>query len=625
MGPPLRSSQASWEGVDFSPDGKTLAVAGGKGRVELWDVATRKERRELKDPAATSGQPMLSVVRYSPDGSVIAAGPQETNHVTLWSTASGRVIGRPIITNPPGTGGAQSIAFSPDSKRIAVPGAQGTVGIWEVATGRRVGEPVTIGSESVAAAIFADGGRALIASDDSGAVSMVDVETGRPIRPPLSVGAVPADSLDLSPDGRLVAAASYEGPVFVWDVQTGVPYGSSLVADTSPVSDVEFSPDGRTLVSAHLQSAVVWSMNGEQAIGAPLGGPSDLTTDVAFSPDGKRLLAGRLDGGTIVYDTATRRQALRIAGDSVVSAVAFHPGGRLVAVGTIDGRVGLFDSSSGAPVRRAIEQQGAAIWQVAFSPDGKLLAVAVDPNGVDGYYGQQRQGEVRLRDVGSGRRVGRSISPGGGSVLAVAFDRDGTLLATGSYGGRLDLWDVKTQTRRGEPMRVADDGFNSVAFDAGRRLVAAGGGIGPVRVWRLADRRPAFPPLSGHTGPVTGAAFDPTGSLLATSSVFGRTRLWDPPTGLGYGDELVGSPRPASLVSPIDLPFLGLRNAFSPDGTLLATTGVDGRAMVWEVDPKVWRQRACKIAGRNLTREQWRLYLPSGTAYRATCGEWPTG
>ena len=146
VGPPLRSSQGDWNGVDFSPDGRTLAIAGGEGRVELWDVATRKKRRELSDPAgASSDEPALATVRFSPDGSVLAAGGQEANHVTLWDAASGRVIGAPIETHPPQLGGAHSISFSPDSKRIAVPGAPGTVGIWEVATGRRVGRPLVVG------------------------------------------------------------------------------------------------------------------------------------------------------------------------------------------------------------------------------------------------------------------------------------------------------------------------------------------------------------------------------------------------------------------------------------------------------------------------------------------------
>ena len=147
-----------------------------------------------------------------------------------------------------------------------------------------------------------------------------------------------------------------------------------------------------------------------------------------------------------------------------------------------------------------------------------------------------------------------------------------------------------------------------------------------MRVWRVADQRPAFPPLAGHTGSVTGAAFDPTGSFLATTTLFGGTRLWDPATGLGYGDELVASPRPGSSTPSIDLPpFLGLRNAFSPDGKLLAVAGVETRAMLWDVDPAVWRRRACAIVGRNLSREEWKLYLPPGTPYRATCPEWPTG
>jgi WD40 repeat protein len=156
-------------------------------------------------------------------------------------------------------------------------------------------------------------------------------------------------------------------------------------------------------------------------------------------------------------------------------------------------------------------------------------------------------------------------------------------------------------------------------------LVAGGGASGLVRVWRVSDGRPAFPSLSGHSGPITGASFAPTGSFLATTSLLGGTRLWDPATSLGYGDELVADARPASLTSSIDLPFLGVRNAFSPDGKLLAVAGVPTRAMLWDADPEAWRRRACEIAGRNLSREEWELYLPAGTPYRATCSEWPTG
>jgi WD40 repeat protein len=213
--------------------------------------------------------------------------------------------------------------------------------------------------------------------------------------------------------------------------------------------------------------------------------------------------------------------------------------------------------------------------------------------------------------------------PGGGSVFSLAFSRDGSLLATGS-GGRLDLWDVATQAHRGTPMRVADDGVPSVAFDQSGRLVVGGGAIGPVRVWRVSDQRPAFPPLTGQTA-VTGASFDPAGSYLATTSLLGGgTRLWDPATGLGYGEELVANARPASLIPSVELPFLGLRNAFSPDGRLLAVPGLETRAMLWDVDPAVWRRRACAIVGRNLNREEWSLYMP-GKPFRATCPEWPTG
>ena len=622
LGPLLRSPQGRTEGLAFSPDGRTLAITGGEGRVDLWDVDRRRRLRELVSPRGAG----LAGVRFSPDGSVIAAGGQDDNHVVVWDVATGRVISGPIETEPP-DGGAQWIAFTPDSKRIAAAGAPGTVGIWDVATGRRVGQPLVTGEEYVGEAIFTPDGRRIIAADDAGSVSMVDVRTGRRIGSPLSVGDEPAGSLDLSSDGRLLAVGAYEGSVFVWDMATGARYGSPLTADTSPINDVAFSPDGRTLVSAHVGSAVVWNMDGTQSIGDPLGGPDDLVSDVAFSPDGRRLAAGRLDGSATVYDARTREPTLQIKIGSAVTGIVFHPGRNLIAVATIDGQLRLVDGKTGTATGPPLAAEKGAIWQLAFSPDGTLLAAAMDPNGADGFHQQQRQGQVQLWNVGSRRRVGRAIAPGAGSVLGLAFSSDGELLATGSYRGQLDLWDVATQRRNGKTMRITDDGVLSVSFDPGGEVVAAGGAIGPVRVWRVADQRPALPPLAGHTGPVTATAFDRAGSFLATTSLFGGTRLWDAATGLGYADELAASPRPdPSILASIQFPpFLALGNAFSPDGKLLAVAGVETRAMLWEVDPAVWRDHACRVAGRNLSREEWTLYLPAGTTYRATCPEWPLG
>ena len=328
-----------------------------------------------------------------------------------------------------------------------------------------------------------------------------------------------------------------------------------------------------------------------------------------------------------MYDTATRRQALRIDGGSVVTAVAFHPDGKLIAVGTIDGKVRFFDPKSGAAVGSPLDEGNAAVWQVAFSPDGRLLAVAVDPNGVDGFYGQQRQGEVQLWDVDSRRRVGRAIAPGA---------RIGAL--RGVQPGRHAAGDRQLR-RAARPVGCGHPGPPWQADEGGgrrlperrvrserpaRRRAAERSGRCGCGAWRISGR--PFLPSPATPARSPGRRSIPAGSFLATTSLFGGTRLWDPATGLGYGDELVGK-REARLARADRsiFPFLGLRNAFSPDGKLLAVAGVETRAMLWDVDPAVWRERACAIVGRNLSREEWKLYLPSGTPYRATCSEWPAG
>ena len=44
---------------------------------------------------------------------------------------------------------------------------------------------------------------------------------------------------------------------------------------------------------------------------------------------------------------------------------------------------------------------------------------------------------------------------------------------------------------------------------------------------------------------------------------------------------------------------------------------------MWDIDPASWREKACTVAGRNLTKLEWQQYMPPDEQYRATCPAYP--
>jgi WD40 repeat protein len=62
--------------------------------------------------------------------------------------------------------------------------------------------------------------------------------------------------------------------------------------------------------------------------------------------------------------------------------------------------------------------------------------------------------------------------------------------------------------------------------------------------------------------------------------------------------------------------------AFAPDGQTLASGSYDTTIILWEVGLEAWQARACRIANRNLSEEEWKGYLGEH-AYRKTCAELP--
>jgi WD40 repeat protein len=79
---------------------------------------------------------------------------------------------------------------------------------------------------------------------------------------------------------------------------------------------------------------------------------------------------------------------------------------------------------------------------------------------------------------------------------------------------------------------------------------------------------------------------------------------------------------------PVGRPLPGHTDAalgviFVDNGDTLVTSSWDGSLVFWDLRPSFWQARACELAGRNLTRDEWDQFV-SGD-YRRTCPKWPEG
>jgi WD40 repeat protein/predicted Ser/Thr protein kinase len=583
----LAPDEAQCNQVMYTPDGRTLAVSGFHGTVELWDPAAERRR------AALRGHEDCVILAMAPDGRTLASGGNSDGRLILWDVATGRELGR--LPHQPG--GVWALAFSPDGQKLAVGGRDQPVRLWDWVAGRVCLSLPARPIETHCVA-FSPSGTILAVSYDEQLVRLYDAATGQEWRQ-LAVQDRFARPLAWSPEGTILAAGGRDGTAQLWDVTSGRERGTLRVDErrTGGVTmGMAFAPDGRTLVTAGGDNVVkVWDVaTGRERFALPqmrgmwsvayrpdgrwlafttggnvvlyalapepatsgLLGHTKSARGVAFSPDG-RLLASASDDQTVtLWDRATGRQCRALPHDSPIYAVAFSPDGRTLASGGRAGTVALWDVAAGQ-VRATLTGHTDWVWRVAFAPDGRTLASA------------GRDETVRLWDAETG--AARAVLEGHpDQVRSLTFTSDGRTLISGgkAAGGKyhhlaLLLWDPVTGQRL-RSLPAITEGFSLAASPDGRTL-AQGNHSGLVCLWDLTTDR--FLRLDGPPGYVHGAAFTPDRRTLATShgSVL---VLWDVAT----RQELLRLPGHTDMIHDL---------AIAPDGRTLATVGLDGAVRLW--------------------------------------------
>ncbi|MDB5391173.1 MAG: hypothetical protein JWM11_6819 [Planctomycetaceae bacterium] len=294
------------------------------------------------------------------------------------------------------SGGATSVAFSPDGKILAAGCNDGSAKLWDLVSGKEL--------------------RHWQAHD------------GTYCR------------VSFSPDGKTLATGcgtKFLGKsdlrIRLWSVPSGKEIGS-LTGHQGGVNSIAFSPDGKLLLSGSNPilggqpgEARLWNLVTLKEIES-LKGHKDGVVAVSFSPDGKSFATaeGFFGNGIHVWETATRKEQFAVSG---VSEFAFSPDGKEL-VGLRGNSVVFLNSSTGKE-NDAIANVDSSTYRMALSKDGKQLAISgkETPTAVWDINKAKQKAVIHdyFRDI----------------VVGLAFSPDGKSLATGSLDTRVTIWDVE--------------------------------------------------------------------------------------------------------------------------------------------------------------------------------------
>ena len=242
---------------------------------------------------------------------------------------------------------------------------------------------------------------------------------------------------------------------------------------------------------------------------------------------------------------------VHLAGAQASNGPDGSAGDGLSAVSLSEAEYPTWNLPDGATARLGKGRVSPSDRAVAFSPDGRSLAVAT----VIGVWLYDLEDRSRLTLLPVER------------AQAVAYATDGTTLVVGSQGG-IELWDVASGTRTAALGGVAWIEAMALSPDGG--TLATGTGGSPIELWDLATGSLLAATLDGQTSEVTSVSFSPGGTVLVAGEMDGSVRLWDLTTG-------------ASTVTFRH--WEEIRSvSFSPDGTTVASASRDGTVQLWDVE-----------------------------------------
>jgi WD40 repeat protein len=639
-------------GAAFAPDGRSVFAATVPGQVVRWSTqggAVTKLADVGTHTASDIGQ--ASAVAVAGDGRlVVLAG----KFLEVLDPSDGRVVQRgPDIGLDVWSlagGGQVVVAAAPARNDFGWwnNASKTDVLLWRLGASPADPQRVHIGAAAVrvaacgpqTACVLTDSHRLVrIRLADGGVEASVDVPRG-------TGSSLPLDSMAASPDGHTVALAYPDGILRLVDTRTGRVVRELGGTSRDARAALAFSPDGSQVAAGDFATVLVWRTDGT-GLPARYDAHGGRVRSAVWSRDGSTLATGSDDNTVILWDTAGGRRfgaviTDRLGGD----ATTLWAMPSAIAAGQFSGRLIFIDPADGTVHRAAARPHGTrpidtaragtagkllvtadyrgitAVWDVATRrllgtvdlppPVPPYLAdVQVSPDGTRVATIRNRAGPVLFDPLT--RRVLRQLRPlpppeGGQGVSVVGWTPDGRslLIARQLSDTKSDLLLVDATTGRlALQVPTGVDSPSEAPADPTGRYIAVGTYAGNLLIVDAKDGHPLAPGQRANDGSVLNVSISPDGRYIATAGQPPRVDIWDTRT-----FRQVGIPLPLDVDAP------DARARFAPDGRLVVASGSVLRAFT--IDPKQWLERACREAGRTLTRAEFEEVLP-GRPYKPAC------
>ncbi|MBW4471307.1 MAG: hypothetical protein KME45_13010 [Stenomitos rutilans HA7619-LM2] len=550
--------------VAFSPDGRLLASGSYDRTIKLWDMSNLAQESEVRshEPEVKTQNSKLKTQNFPPHSSLLTL----TDHADwVWS-----------------------IAFSPDGRTLASSSSDRTIKLWNMET-QQCYKTLVGHAEAVRSIAFATSpgsglhGACLVSGSDDHTVRLWN-DSGDCLRV-LQGHTSWISAVAFSPAGSLLASGSEDQSVRLWDARTNQCL-RLLQGYNSGVWSIAFSPNGQTLVSGGQDRTIrLWQLSQDKRSidrhPTPPPAPDTLTGhtswvwSVAFSPDGRMIASGSEDGTVRLWKvTAYERQktlptppptphSLTLTGHThAVWSVAFSSDSQLLASGSLDGTIRLWERSgdeSPYVSKQCLYGHESGVCAVAFTPQSPfagrrhLLASGSQDQTIRFWSIVTPTAPLHAPNSPPSMNVQPLNTLHGHMswIRCIAFNPDGTLLASGGSDGIVIVWDVQTGDRL-HTFQAHSSLVLTVTFNPEGTILASSGGDGIIKLWDIAEVRsqksevrsqksgaiqsnalpsslaslPLLQTLHGHQNWVRFLDYSPDGTLLASCSQDGTVKLW---------------------------------------------------------------------------------------------------